>query len=171
MELAPCAYRRVAVHGELLARSWLGLSSARQTGPYQSEPTRERSGEMVQQQSVRDAQRRAQRDSVRNGRTVPRVPVFLDLRGTWPPSRWSELPAGQPAQAGGPGRRPPAPPQPLRSAADGQPYEDDFRPCYRSHHGHRRSSDSPRRSDTPTTAEPADGSAHPAPGRQRRSRA
>lgn len=82
---------------------------------------------MVQQQSMREAERRAQPNSVRNGRTVPRVPVLLDFRGAWPPSRWSELPVGQPAQAGGTGRRPPAPPQSLRSAADGQPYKDNFR--------------------------------------------
>lgn len=101
------------IHCEPLAQSRLGLSSTHEAGPQQSEPTQERTGEMVQQQSTRDAERRARPDSVRNGRTSPRVPVFLDLRGIWPPSRWSELPVGQPAQAGGTGRRPPAPPQSL----------------------------------------------------------
>lgn len=160
------------IHCEPLAQSRLGLSSTHEAGPQQSEPTQERTAEMVQQQSTRDAERRARPDSVRNGRTSPRVPVFLDLRGIWPPSRWSELPVGQPAQAGGTGRRPPAPPQSLGSAADGQPYKDDFRPWgHRSRHMRHRSPDSPRRSDAPTTAEPADGSARPARTGQRRSRA
>lgn len=79
--------------------------------------------EMVQQQSKRDAARRSHPDSVRSGRTVPCIPDLLAFPGTWPQSRWSELPVGRPAQAGGSGRRPPAPPQLMRSAAGEQPYE------------------------------------------------
>lgn len=170
------AYRRGGSSWRTLssvtAQSWLGLSSTPQAGPYRSEPTQERSGQMVQQQSMREAERRPQRDSVRSGRTVPRVPVLLDFQGTWPPSRWSELPVGRSPQAGGSGRRPPAPPQSLRSAADGQPYKDNFSPWgHRSHHAHRRSSDSPQRSDAPAPAEPANGSVHAAPERKKRSRA